>query len=518
MSGPLPVFDTYALSLGASRRWVGYAALLRGLGLEAPMGPGCAVADGHIRGSVRVEAGVRIFDQRYRPSDDPGGHLVFALKHETLDLLALSRVLRHLGCDMIAAIVGANPARQHLRRLWFLYEWLTGEELPLADLPSGGRYIPLLDPSQYFVGEPEHWGRIARHKILDNLPGDAAFCPLVRRTAELENLLDQSLGEQAQAVMGRTAPDVWRRAASFLLLADSRASFAIEGERPARNRIERWAHVIQRAGRQALSMDEMLRTHDALIQDDRFVAKGLRTHGVFLGDRDRFGDPVPEFIGARAQDLPGLLAGLLKTHRMLDAYRVDPVVHAAVIAFGFVFIHPFEDGNGRLHRALIHHILSERGFAPAGLIFPVSAVMLDRIHDYREVLRAHSGRLMPFIDWEPDEQRNVVVINDTAELYRYGDYTALAEFLYACVAHTVTEVLPQEVSYLQRHDRALNAIAQHIEMPQNLARDLIMFITQNDMKLPARRRRNEFASLTDDEVRTLEIQIARAFQNDADSL
>jgi len=47
---------------------------------------------------------------------------------------------------------------------------------------------------------------------------------------------------------------------------------------------------------------------------------------------------------------------------------------------GFVLIHPFEDGNGRIHRFLIHHVLARRGFTPQGLLFPVSAVML---HDRR---------------------------------------------------------------------------------------------------------------------------------------
>ena len=124
---------------------------------------------------------------------------------------------------------------------------------------------------------------------------------------------------------------------------------------------------------------------------------------------------------------------------------------------------------------------------------------------------------MPFIDWAPAAQRNVAVRNDTADLYRYGDYTALAEFLYACVAHTVTERLPHEVRYLQCHDRALTAIAQHIDLPQNLARDLVMFVTQNDMKLPIRRRKGEFAALTDDEVGVLEGEIARAFDSSSDA-
>lgn len=83
------------------------------------MGPGWTVAEGHVRGSVHVEAGVRIFDQRYRPSDDLAGHLLFALKYETLDLLVLSRLFRHLGRDVVAGIVGGNPARQYVRRLWY---------------------------------------------------------------------------------------------------------------------------------------------------------------------------------------------------------------------------------------------------------------------------------------------------------------------------------------------------------------------------------------------------------------
>jgi len=91
----------------------------------------------------------------------------------------------------------------------------------------------------------------------------------------LQAFTEAALSLQVEQVMGRTSQDVWRRAASFLLLADSRASFAIEGERPARNRIERWALVIQQAGRQPLSLSEIIEMHDKLIQDNRFVAKGF---------------------------------------------------------------------------------------------------------------------------------------------------------------------------------------------------------------------------------------------------
>jgi Fic family protein len=71
---------------------------------------------------------------------------------------------------------------------------------------------------------------------------------------------------------------------------------------------------------------------------------------------------------------------------------------AALISFGFVFIHPFVDGNGRLHRYLIHHVLAKKNFSEQGIIFPVSAAMLNQINDYRICLESFSKPLLEFIE------------------------------------------------------------------------------------------------------------------------
>ena len=49
------------------------------------------------------------------------------------------------------------------------------------------------------------------------------------------------------------------------------------------------------------------------------------------------------------KDLESLLSGLIETCQLLGESDYDPVLMATLIAFGFVFIHPFEDGNGRIH-------------------------------------------------------------------------------------------------------------------------------------------------------------------------
>ncbi|MGO8499813.1 hypothetical protein ACC785_39170, partial [Rhizobium ruizarguesonis] len=47
------------------------------------------------------------------------------------------------------------------------------------------------------------------------------------------------------------------RAASFLLLAASQATYQIEGERPPLNRLELWMRAVAQAGRRPLSIDEL---------------------------------------------------------------------------------------------------------------------------------------------------------------------------------------------------------------------------------------------------------------------
>jgi hypothetical protein len=187
---------------------------------------------------------------------------------------------------------------------------------------------------------------------------------------------------------------------------------------------------------------------------------------------------------------------------------VDAVLTAAATAFGFVYVHPFQDGNGRLHRCLIHHVLAERKFTPPGMVFPVSSVMLDRIDDYRATLQGHSGPLMPFIDWRPTPARNVEVparppISTVISIARKR------RSFYACVRHTVSD-LPREIDYLRRHDEATRRIMDTVEMPDRVAENLIMFIRQNKGSLPRKRREGEFKT-AEDEVTLIEGIVNDAF-------
>jgi len=495
------------LAIPEETRLAGCAALVQALGVKGPVRTPASVSTKHISGSSRDEGAWRIFDKRYWPGDSFGDHLNFALRNENLDMLLLKRVFDAVDAKVVEEFVKATPTGISSRRAWYLYELLTGRKLDVPDDP-GVPAVDLLDPNAYFTGKP----RLSkRHRVRDNLLGIGGFCPVVRRTRLLTDFTNQGLGAKAAETVGRVGGHLVARAASLLLLADSRASFEIEGERPPRNRLERWGRAVLQAGKNKLSVDEMVRLQGVLIEDNRFVHVGLRPDGVFLGERDHNGDPLPEFIGARPQDLNDLVKALFEANDRMSEDGVDAVIQAAATAFGFVYVHPFQDGNGRLHRCVVHHVLAERKFTPAGVVFPVSSVMYGRIEEYRKTLQDHSGPLMNFIDWQPTPPRNVEVLNDTADLYRYFDATEAAEFLYACVLRTVDQDLPREIEYLRRHDEALRRIMNTVEMPDRLAEDLLTFIRQNKGTLAKGRRTGEFKKLTDAEVTALEAVVNEAF-------
>lgn len=486
----------------------GYAALIDTYTLQVPLPDKlCLISHQHKRYSTNEW---EVYTLRHKPKDTLAGHLTFALKYEGVDLAILNALFQRILPKEIELWISSEPVGRYSRRIWFFYEWLTGKKINIPDAKTGN-FIEAIDTKLQFasIAEPSK-----RHRVYNNLPGTQDFCPLIRCTGKLQELISLNLKSTAHEKAGSIHPGVLARAAAFLLLKDSRASFAIEGEMPVKNRAERWGRAIGQAGRYPLNLEELLRLQRIVIEDTRFVTLGLRKEGGFIGVHERSTrTPLPDHISARWQDLSRLIGGMLDTYRKLNKKEgLDPVILAAVIAFGFVFIHPFADGNGRIHRYLVHHILAELEFSPEGIVFPVSAIILEHIDEYRRVLESYSRPRLEFIEWRPTQEGNIEVLNETIDLYRYFDATLMAEFLYDCVRETVEKVLPEEITYLERYDQLKEVINALFDMPDYLADLLIRFLEQNKGKLSKRAREKEFRSLSAHECLEVENLYAEIFK------
>ena len=483
---------------------IGQSALMARLGLRVPPPAVTSVVDRGARRTI-IDGGRAIerYPERYRPEDSIIGHLRFALKHEPLDLGVLAATFKTTDHRDLEAWIRAEPTGAYARRAWFLYECLTGQRLDLADAGAVA-YAAALDPRLHMVAEgiPSR-----RHKVMDNLLGDRRFCPVVRRTARLDALRGEAIDVEARAMIAGCDPEVLTRAISYLYTKETRSSFAIENEVPSGQRAERFVAAL-RATRSFTPADprSLLELQHTIV-DPRYAAQGFRDMQNFVGETLGGYRDVVHFICPRPQDLGDLMAGwAAMTGRLAGA--TDPVAAAALVSFGFVFIHPFEDGNGRIHRFLLHHVLSSTGFTPLDVLFPVSAAIVRDRKGYEAALATFSAAIQPHIDWRWTPAKEIEVTNDTANLYGFFDATALAEYLYAKVAETVRKDLREELDFVAVHDRAMAAIRERIDMPDRRASLFFRLCLQNGGVL-SKAKRPEFAELADGEIAGLQTAIQR---------
>ena len=119
--------------------------------------------------------------------------------------------------------------------------------------------------------------------------------------------------------------------------------------------------IYDAAERTGFGVAEIVRIHERLMLESPrpHLAGRIRIVQNWIGGNDYnpcgtdFVPPPPELVPALLEDLCAAIGD--------DS--IPPIVQAALVHAQFETIHPFEDGNGRVGRALIHVVLRRRGLA-----------------------------------------------------------------------------------------------------------------------------------------------------------
>ena len=140
-----------------------------------------------------------------------------------------------------------------------------------------------------------------------------------------------------------------------------------------------------------LSIDDLLRAHKELMGGLVFEAGRLRSGnvGVFAGDK-------LIHAGTPAKYVPNVLADLFS---WLASGEVHPLITSCVFHYEFEFIHPFQDGNGRMGRLWQTLILSRWNDLFAWL--PVETLVKEHQEDYYDTLAGsdEQGDCTQFIEF-----------------------------------------------------------------------------------------------------------------------
>lgn len=463
-------------------------------------------------GTHRIDSSGKVIEEVYTPTYWPGeglgDHLEFALKYDGLNLGILSSLFERVAAENVLAYIRSKPTGKYARRLWFLYEFLTGTSLPLDDVTQGN-YVDLLDSERYYTAPSGR--QVRRQRINDNLLGDHQFCPIVRRTQSLQDFEAANLSKRCERVASAYPPELLKRALSYLYTKETRSSFEIEHIKPSSTRTERLVGLLELAEREDFCNKARLVELQNRIVDPRYADDDYRKSQNYVGETVAWQHERIHFVAPKPEDLPELMAGLIASHNRMQESDTHAVIHAAVIAYGFVFLHPFEDGNGRIHRFLIHNILARRGFTPAGVMFPVSACILKEPAEYDASLEAFSRPLLRLVEYSLDQQGQMTVHNNTARWYRYIDLTAQAEALFRFIEETIETELAEELAFLAKYDETKRAIQEIVDMPDRHIDLFIRFCLQNNGRLSKRKRASHFDTLSDQEIARMEQAVQSAY-------
>ncbi len=442
-----------------------------------------------------------IYSPHYWPGETIGDHLEFSLKYDGVNLSSLKIIFDAVAENELVDYIKSKPTGKYARRIWFFFEFLTDRRLPMDDL-SMGNYIKALEPDLYYTLSRSEKSR--RHRVINNLLGPREFCPIVRRTEKLGKMDQVNFQEKCEKVVESYSPSLLRRALSYLYNKETKSSFEIENIQPDASRTEKFMASLDIARQQDFCNKKSLIALQNQIVDSRFMNEDYRTVQNYVGQTISYQKELIHYVCPRPEDLPDLMQGLLTSHRLMMTGGVFEMVHAAVVAYGFVFIHPFEDGNGRIHRFLIHNIFSLRGMVPEDLMFPVSAVMLKNQKSYNDSLEAFSRPLGQLVEYSLDGLVQMTVHNETAHWYRYIDMTSQVEALYDFVIQTIEDELITELRFLESYDSTKKAIQAVIDMPDRRIDLFIRFCLQNNGRLSANKRNSHFDFLSEDELISLE--------------
>lgn len=492
-------------------RLAGYAYVLEKLAITGiPNWHKSTVATSGTHSVARQDGFVdEVFRAQYWPGETIGAHLEFALKYDGVNLALLAKIFEKVAMQELVEFIKSKPTGKYVRRIWFFYEFLTEKRLPIDELTTSN-YVDALEAKDYYTVQKGE--RSPRHRVVNNLLGPRTFCPVVRKTERLLELDSASLQKRCEEIVTDYPPQLLRRALAYLYNKETKSSFEIERITSNASRTEKFIASLQLAEKEDFCEKARLIELQNRIVDPRFRDSDYRLSQNYVGQSVAYQKEIIHYICPKPDDLPSLMEGLLASHARMKTGGIPPVVHAAVIAYGFVFLHPFEDGNGRVHRFLIHNILSMQNMVPRGLMFPVSAVMLKNPDAYDRSLEAFSRPLLQVIDYSMDTMGRMTVESESACWYSYMDMTAQAEALSEFILKTIEEELVQELNFLANYDTTKQAIQNIIDMPDRLIDLFIHVCLQNNGCLSEKKRTAYFDFLSDNELEAMEQAVRDSYK------
>ena len=175
--------------------------------------------------------------------------------------------------------------------------------------------------------------------------------------------------------------------------------------------------------------------------------------------------------------------------------ELDSIATAAIASFGFVFIHPFLDGNGRLSRFLFHKTLAQAKALPDGLLLPVSIAMKRNEAEYLSALRHFSAPTRDFWKARYIDDRDIdLTFKGEPAIYRYWDATPCVEFSYRMAEQALERDLRGETEFLLNYDAIVKVVDERYDVRNNDLTTIVLRALKSE-GVVSKHSRNQFGDV-----------------------
>jgi len=428
-------------------------------------------------------------------TDEPLEHVLFALKHEGTDLQILAEALPKIAAGSLVTALRRSPTGTYIRTACYLWEQFTRDRL--SEVPEvAGPTAEVFDKDRYITGPSQ---RDSRWRVAFNGIGSISYCATIRRTDYLQQAIRSDVLSRTKEFIASLGKGVLDRTLAWAYLHETEDSFAIEREMPSEEKARAFVAVLHQAheGR-PLSEEYLVELQNSVLNNPFDMAASYRTEQNWLRGPARgavgvtYLPPPPEIV-------PELMTELIAFANTAPL-QVDPILAASVASFGFVFVHPFMDGNGRLSRFIFHHALCRSGKLDKGLILPVSVAMKRNETDYLAALQGYSkqARERWSVRWI-DEGLYDLRFNGHPAIYRYWDATKCVEFGYRMAEQALEFDLRHETEFLVRYDKIVKAVNERFDLRGSDLATLVVSCLDNEGKV-SKNRRKQFTGRVPDSV------------------
>jgi len=112
-------------------------------------------------------------------------------------------------------------------------------------------------------------------------------------------------------------------------------------------------------------------------------------------------------------------------------HSLDPVIKAAIAHFWFIIIHPFDDGNGRIGRAITDMLLAHAEGSGERFYSMSSQILIERkrYYDVLQKVQHSTGDITEWIDWFLHCLKNAMLATEktTQRILRKAEFWKLQE-------------------------------------------------------------------------------------------